>query len=384
MKRKRARGGDDDSECHMGNGRAALPVAARLSNPGGPPATGDEYLRLVRDEAERCPDIVVAPDRARILATSASNMSHAALPAHWRWRREKASVVAPEAAAGADAWSPLPTGEWQAAFLERFAEQRMRLHRMRDILKQQGDVQIAQGRLPNSSDARGWIGFCYGAAEASAISVDAASDEESEKGEALAEDQPADDVAAEACMDNPSAHPECDAKQPTADVDENAALAAMKARLLASLDAALLPSPQPTSIDGVDSGQPAGTSTEDPKQQEPLANENASVQVPLTGHEPDLDLIARLPQRTVLNLLQYHADYLETRPLTADQGVWLFALLLRVDAVMTSEEVAILRDVCRRCRAIRATITCASDARLPIVNIIITVVAGHFGQRDLA
>jgi hypothetical protein len=28
--------------------RAVLPVATRLTNPNGPPVTGDEYLKLVR------------------------------------------------------------------------------------------------------------------------------------------------------------------------------------------------------------------------------------------------------------------------------------------------------------------------------------------------
>jgi hypothetical protein len=48
MKRKRGQRKLSSDDTIMPGNRAVLPVATRLSNPDGPPATGEEYLLFVR------------------------------------------------------------------------------------------------------------------------------------------------------------------------------------------------------------------------------------------------------------------------------------------------------------------------------------------------
>ena len=102
---------------------------------------------------------------------------------------------------------------------------------------------------------------------------------------------------------------------------------------------------------------------------------------------PFLGIVARLNQGQAISLLQYHLKWLRKEDITNAQLRWLFALFSRVDPLLTAEEVSVVRDVCRRCRKIRASLAGqkvpVDDARIAGLNMIIAVVGGPFLQRDL-
>ncbi|KAJ1981254.1 hypothetical protein H4R35_000810, partial [Dimargaris xerosporica] len=62
---------------------------------------------------------------------------------------------------------------------------------------------------------------------------------------------------------------------------------------------------------------------------------------------------------------------------------WLFALLLRLDPLLTAGDQFVLRELCRALANLRARLTDCHDPALAPINIIITIVAKHFYQGDL-
>ncbi|CAG8440035.1 13060_t:CDS:10 [Ambispora leptoticha] len=101
------------------------------------------------------------------------------------------------------------------------------------------------------------------------------------------------------------------------------------------------------------------------------------------GNLPSLSVISQLDQQTTLSLLSYHTKWLEITGITKEQSRWIFALFLRVDQLLTSDQMSILRELCRRCIEIRKSMRSKDDQNLPAANIFITIVTRYFGQKDL-
>ncbi|KAJ3195860.1 gem (nuclear organelle) associated protein 2 [Irineochytrium annulatum] len=74
---------------------------------------------------------------------------------------------------------------------------------------------------------------------------------------------------------------------------------------------------------------------------------------------------------------------------------WIFALLLRLETPLFPDDADILRSLCRKCQRIRSNLmaagelpedrgTARTDPRVLGLRMIVTIITGHFGQKDLA
>ncbi|KAG0244627.1 gem (nuclear organelle) associated protein 2 [Actinomortierella wolfii] len=91
----------------------------------------------------------------------------------------------------------------------------------------------------------------------------------------------------------------------------------------------------------------------------------------------------RLHQGQVIQLLHYHTKWLSSDNLSDREGQWLYALFLRLDPLVESDEVSILRSVAKKCALIRSHMTRESGSKLASVNMVITLVARVYGQADM-
>ncbi|KAI9288990.1 survival motor neuron interacting protein 1-domain-containing protein [Umbelopsis sp. AD052] len=101
------------------------------------------------------------------------------------------------------------------------------------------------------------------------------------------------------------------------------------------------------------------------------------------GHNPDVNILQRISQNIVLRLLNWHIEWLENNEIQKNQAMWMYALLTRLDKVMTSDETSILRNVSRKCIQIRQEQADPENPQVAYLNILITIIATCFGQADL-
>jgi len=105
-----------------------------------------------------------------------------------------------------------------------------------------------------------------------------------------------------------------------------------------------------------------------------------------TSAGPLLSTLARLNQPATLQLLRWHAAWLEcdVADLRPRQAQWIFALLVHLDRLLTADATDVLRTLARRAARLRAALGDPADPRLSSLNVIITIVAEYFEQYDLA
>ncbi|KAH8554036.1 survival motor neuron interacting protein 1-domain-containing protein [Umbelopsis sp. PMI_123] len=101
------------------------------------------------------------------------------------------------------------------------------------------------------------------------------------------------------------------------------------------------------------------------------------------GHQPYVNILQRITQDVVLRLLNWHIEWLEHNEIQKRQAMWMYALLTRLDKVMTSDETSILRNVSRKIIQIRQGQTDPESPQVAYLNILITIIATCFGQADL-
>ncbi|ORX89428.1 hypothetical protein K493DRAFT_337753 [Basidiobolus meristosporus CBS 931.73] len=266
------------------NHRSALPVATADVDLDGPPTTGEEYLRMVRMEANNRPSVFIAKNKP-------STSIPTSIP---KTPREAEKVKGQPV-------SRVPSPEWREAFKLRFSRLRKTVEERRKTIKSSSRIE----GLPGIKDETAWLGLLYG---------------DSSKAETPAEAQP------------------------------------------------LLP--------------------------------YASV-------------VLKMDQKTTLALLEYHIDWLDEDSLTKNQvsiasksakewikanihakAQWLFALLLRVDKLLTSDSISTLRELCRQWGAIRTNLarplaktipsqTNGTGEQIASLNMLISIVIDYFGQLDL-
>lgn len=101
-----------------------------------------------------------------------------------------------------------------------------------------------------------------------------------------------------------------------------------------------------------------------------------------TLHPPTMSMLCRIDQYTALNLIKWNTGWLSsTSP--QQQMMWIFFLLVKIDMVMTSDELSILRELCKKCLILRN-----SKTNLPLyiqsnIDMVILIVGNLFGQKDL-
>ncbi|GJJ75544.1 gem associated protein 2 [Entomortierella parvispora] len=102
-----------------------------------------------------------------------------------------------------------------------------------------------------------------------------------------------------------------------------------------------------------------------------------------SGGAPRPQFLIRLNQGCVMRLLKYHLRWLRANDISEQEGRWLYALLLKLDPLLESHDIAVLRSLAKKCSYIRSHLNSESGHKLASVNMVITVVARLFGQNDL-
>ncbi|KAJ2397834.1 hypothetical protein GGI23_003397 [Coemansia sp. RSA 2559] len=108
-----------------------------------------------------------------------------------------------------------------------------------------------------------------------------------------------------------------------------------------------------------------------------------------------LHTLAAIDQAMAMRLIKWITAWLATDKLQRAEGIWLWHLVLRLDALLDHDDTHALRELCRKLGRIRANIGCSSPQdSVPITllyrgdeiaatNILIASVTRGYGQRDL-
>ncbi|KAK9722277.1 hypothetical protein K7432_002811 [Basidiobolus ranarum] len=113
------------------------------------------------------------------------------------------------------------------------------------------------------------------------------------------------------------------------------------------------------------------------------SNEDKNDLSPASPLLPYSSVVLKMDQRTTLALLEYHTDWLDEESITRTQAQWLFALLLRVDKLLTSDSISTLRELCRQWGSIRSKLNNPSISQVASLNMLISIVIDYFEQMDL-
>nr|CAD7463099.1 unnamed protein product [Timema tahoe] len=102
------------------------------------------------------------------------------------------------------------------------------------------------------------------------------------------------------------------------------------------------------------------------------------------GMMPLVSILLSMSQVAILQLLDYHVDWLEQKStFTYHQGRWLYALLTCVELPLIPETCSTVRTLARECSRIRATLDPADENTLDQLNFFICLVTKYFRQYDL-
>ncbi|KAI9202865.1 survival motor neuron interacting protein 1-domain-containing protein [Polychytrium aggregatum] len=104
--------------------------------------------------------------------------------------------------------------------------------------------------------------------------------------------------------------------------------------------------------------------------------------------DPLLSILNVLDQSKVVILLSHCHRWCQNSDFeNVLQSQWMFALLLRLDPLLTSDQITVLRDVCRKCIKLRAELdpetTDPGASIVAALNIVISIISVFFGQKDL-
>ncbi|CAB4389478.1 unnamed protein product [Rhizophagus irregularis] len=248
----------------------ALPVSGN-SLPNRPPATGEEYLRMVRSEANKRPNVVIAKNQI--------NKSKEVRMAGWVKRGWANQMELDNFDQNSN---NLVNEEWEKIFLMKFdlIRQGLEKHIRKNLKSSQNKSSI---KFPARNDEAGWLKYCYGIIES------------------------------------------------------------------------------PNFVEG-----------------KGLENEGDVNEMTL----PRVSIVSRIDQTTTITLLLYHTKWL-SNGITIAQSQWLFALLLRVDKLLTPNQMATLRQLCKKCIQIRQKTDKEDLITLASLDMIIIIVRKYFGQKDL-
>ncbi|XP_072545064.1 gem-associated protein 2 [Salminus brasiliensis] len=102
------------------------------------------------------------------------------------------------------------------------------------------------------------------------------------------------------------------------------------------------------------------------------------------GFPPFLSIVSKLSQSTVSAVLECLINWFEERDFVPQLGRWLYALLACLEKPLLPEAHSLIRQLARRCSAVRANLESKDDERLSALNLMICIVARYFEQNDLA
>ncbi|KAF9322282.1 gem (nuclear organelle) associated protein 2 [Podila horticola] len=101
------------------------------------------------------------------------------------------------------------------------------------------------------------------------------------------------------------------------------------------------------------------------------------------GKPPTPLFLLKLNQGHLIVLLRFFLRWLAENDVTEQEGRWMYALLMKLDPLVESDQVAVLRNLAKKCSRIRSHLNRDSGNKLATVNMVITIVNQQFGQGDL-
>ncbi|KAG5459308.1 MAG: hypothetical protein BJ554DRAFT_300 [Olpidium bornovanus] len=289
---------DNDEEDDSGGGADA-----------GPPASGEDYLRWVRRQAARCPDVVTVPlDRSKVRKSTR--------PLPGREEEEGSRAAGPQR----DTPPPLPppSAEWESRFLEAFRERGKSLRRY--VSDRVNEEDKSRAGLPGPKDMNSWRSFLYGQGKPCGTSCRGS------------EREPAEDGGGGGGGD---------------DDDQG---------LVVAVDGGEVG--EPPAADGDDrdpvSGEDEGPWADGPDERD--EGEEGAVGAGASAADEEVPAVESLSVSSALDDRSASGGAQPTLRLLAkfDQARWIFAVLSRLDPLLEASEVAVLRDLCRECLKLRA------------------------------
>lgn len=102
------------------------------------------------------------------------------------------------------------------------------------------------------------------------------------------------------------------------------------------------------------------------------------------GFPPFLSIVSKLPQSSLLSVLEFLILWFLDNNFVPQLGRWLYALLACLEKPLLPEAHSLIRQLARRCSAVRAQLANKDDECLSALNLMICIVARYFDQNDLA
>jgi len=305
-----------------------------------PAQSAASYLKMVRQEASKCPDVVIA---ANIENVKMNSLQTYFVPA-------EASLKAP---AGLE-----PSIQWQIKQILEFAKLRDKLSKMKETYAK--SKKDSPRFPPDLTDGQRWVIWCCGKqvlqnhsgavnGEEDDGDEDEDDDEDGESNRSSAERSSAERSSAERSSAE-RVRPDC----------VSAILGQLK--------------------DKDDSPDYAAASSA-----AAAADAKAAEKLELKeGNPPLVSVAMHLTQVMVETLLKHHFTYMNDRGFHVQQGPWIYALLALLQKPLTPDTCATLRDLARLCARLRSGLDSPTHPHLAPLNLFISLVARYFDQRDMA
>ncbi|XP_015918868.2 gem-associated protein 2 [Parasteatoda tepidariorum] len=100
-------------------------------------------------------------------------------------------------------------------------------------------------------------------------------------------------------------------------------------------------------------------------------------------HLPFLSVMAHLDQNRIKKLLSYFDTWLDDINFSHQVGKWIYALLVCLEKPLDPNTCSLLRNLSKHCCRFRDSLSSPDDKLLISLNMIITIIAYHFDQKDL-
>ncbi|KAF9156408.1 gem (nuclear organelle) associated protein 2 [Linnemannia schmuckeri] len=330
------------------------------------PSSGEEYLRMVKAQARKCPAVVVASGAGAQKHLAAKNTSR-------KYRTDWQSCLpAPEGCT--------PTPEWKDQFMKDFNAARARLKQYK----------LSQERQTKRGGGGGGGGGSGGGAKSR--------QDKSYEQEASENDEQPYNIPE---LDSPQPPSSSTHSKPAAATARAVVLPKMhddqkwRTLLYGSPPSSTIPASHVASTTTIVATETVALSTPSSitsatTTSKATTTTASTVPAPIPtgairqeGMSPSPQFLIRLDQGHLIQLLKYHLRWLAEDDLQEQEEKWLYAMFLKLDVLVESDQVAVLRNIAKKCARIRSHFHSDSGSKLATVNMVITIVARLFGQEDL-
>ncbi|KAI8353682.1 survival motor neuron interacting protein 1-domain-containing protein [Mortierella sp. GBAus27b] len=322
------------------------------------PSSGEEYLRMVRAQARSCPVVVIAPKAQEHLAVKNTSLKY---KTDWNSCRP-----APEGCR--------PSAEWKDQFIKEFTEAKASFRRHQQLLKMAAKKSKPPSQASPTTPAAG------ATTPPSTSGTDKSSSDLSQPSKPSQSIKGATDVVVPWMFDEQGWQKllygsvrDKRSRNRDATKDDRSTVSRESARSAESLAVS-------TPVSG-SSAMPETTTTT--TSQIPVTDEESAPLAKAHGMIPQPRFLALLNQGHLIQLLKYHLRWMAQDDITDHEGQWLYALFLKLDPLVESDQVSVLRNLAKKCSCIRSHLNSESGSKLATVNMVITIVAQLFGQNDL-